>query len=157
MYNFWRTLGSSPKKGSRRVDSKTPLTNYEKWPDTQVIGRLKKNSNTSTRQSIPFHSIPFGILPEGVFRRFHPARRKSLILVLRWWTGGNTADLFAPVMERLQRDNSCLFYSYGQNESSIFKSSSHCHFNRNNWETKVLHHMFGSTVLGNQFEGAPIP
>ena len=131
MCNFLRTLGSSLNEGSQREDSKTPIKSYEKLPDTQVIGRWKNIPNLK--------ELLFGILPEGVFRRynlqFHPARRKSLILVLRWWTGGNTADLFAPVMERLQRDNSCLFYSYSQNESSIFNSSSHCHFNRNNWES----------------------
>ena len=29
-----------------------------------------------------------------------------------YWTSGNTADLFAPAMERLQRDNSCLFLQF---------------------------------------------
>ena len=85
MYNFLTTLGSSPNEGSRKEDSKSPLKSYEKLPGTQVIGRWKYIQNLK--------ELLFGILLEEVFPRynleFHPARRKSLILQIYFYSSGH--------------------------------------------------------------------
>ena len=131
-----REDSKSPPKSKKKLSDTQVIGRWKKYSTFKInlVGNLPREDYTSIQywihpaswkilfgcwnQDINEFSLPnleCFLMPTTLCVTF-PARGKSLILVMCWWTGGNTADLFALVIEGLQKENKS-FYSLGHTKS----------------------------------------